>query len=320
MAICPYCGSQIGDKARICGFCGGKLTLDFTEVPETVAREISEANPIVAESIPEAVAEDEYEGIPDDILGSVLGALPGRQNTPKAEEAPAAPELGAIPEIPTVEELFDIPAVEEVPEAPVAREIPEIPAEETPEIPVAEEVPVIPAAEAVPEIPVPEAAPVIPATEAAPVIPATEEAPAVPAAEQPVYAQPVEKKSTPKWLIPAVAIAALALIGILFFATRGGKSADPNLGVYKATLVEIYSMQLDPDEVYDGGFTIELKADGSCEIDAGGQIGKGTWTLEEDVFTVDDGRSTITGTLSDGTMNLINMLDMGLDMTLEKQE
>ena len=77
MAICPYCGSQIGDEASICGFCGAKLSA----AAEAVAREIPEAEPVIeaAETIPEALADEEYEGIPDDILGSVLGQLPGRQ-------------------------------------------------------------------------------------------------------------------------------------------------------------------------------------------------------------------------------------------------
>ena len=40
MAICPYCGSQIGDEASICGFCGANVS---AEAAETIAREIPEA-------------------------------------------------------------------------------------------------------------------------------------------------------------------------------------------------------------------------------------------------------------------------------------
>ena len=295
MAICPYCGSQIGDHAEICGFCGGKLAVDLTEAPETVAREIPEADPAVeaAESVTEVLAEEEYEGIPDDILGGMLGSLGlGSVSTNKAPEEPVPAE---IPEPPAVEKVIETPAPAEA----------SVPAE-APVPPAAEEAYVAPAVEKIHESP------------------AVEEGNAALTAEQPVYAKPVEKKPAPKWLLPAAIVAVLALIGILFFATRGGgtKGADkdPNLGVYEATLVEMYGMQLDPDDIYEQGFSIELKANGTCEINADGEKGRGNWTLEGDQIAIDDGHSTINGKLSDGTMKLENMLDMGLDMTLEKQE
>ena len=312
MAICPYCGSQIGDEASICGFCGANLSA----AAEAVAREIPEAEPVIkaAETVPEALADEEYEGIPDDILGSVLGQLPGRPAEAKAEipEVPAA----EYPVIPTVDELFDLPAEVEAPEIPAA-EIPEVPAVEVPEVPAAE-IPEAPAVE-VPEVPaveIPEA-PAAPAVEEAPVVPAQEQ----PVYAQPVYAQPAETKKKP-WLIPAIIAGALALLLIVFFAARGGssRSSDPNVGLYRATLVEMYGLQLDPDDIYEEGFLIELKPDGVCEITSDSDKGKGNWSLEDGVLTVDDGHTTITGTLSDGVMKLENMLDMGLDITLEKQE
>lgn len=265
MAICPYCGSQIGDQAEICGFCGGKLTPAPAVMPEELLREI-----------PEAETESEYEGIPDDILGSVLGSL-GIRSVP-AERAPEP--LTAAP--------ADDPAVGEITEPLAAEEIPA--AGEVPAAPDFAEAPVIPAAEQ-------------------------------PVYAQPVYAQPAEKKPAPKWVLPAVILAVLALIGILFFATRGGgKANDPNLGVYKAATVEMYGMQLNADDIYQNGFTIELKSNGVCEINSDGQKGRGKWTLDGDVITIDDNHSVITGTLSDGVLTLENMLDMGLNMTMEKQE
>ena len=327
MAICPYCGSQIGDEARICGFCGGKLTLDFTPAPE----EVPEVEPVIPERIPEVLSEEEYEGIPDDILSGVLGQLPGR----KTVEIPATPPVESFPTIPTVDELFDTPLVEEIPEAPAPEEIPEVPAVELPEVPAMEaipeppavEIPEAPAAEETPEEAIVKEAYEAPAAEAAYEAPAVEEAPVVPAEEQPVYAQPVyaqpvEAKKN-KWLIPAIIAGALALILLAFFAHRSGgaaKSSDPNLGVYRATLVEMYGMQLDPDDIYEEGFLIELKPDGTCEISSDGDKGKGKWTLEDGQVTIDDGHSTITGTLSNGVLKLENMLDMGLDITMEKQE
>ena len=301
MAICPYCGSQIGDEAEICGFCGGKLTLDFKAPPEKIAQ------------IPEAATESEYEGIPDDILGSVLGSLGGR--SAPAEDIPEIPPVEEVPVIPTIEEILDIPAAEDLPEVPAVEEVLEAPAvDAVPEVPVIKEVPEAPAEEI----------PAVPAVEEAFEAPAAEE---VPAAEQPVYAQPVyaqpaEPKKN-KWVVPAIILGALALIGILFFAARGGsgsKASDPNLGLYKATVAEMYGLVLNADDIYEEGFTIELKENGVCEIISDGDKGRGNWTLEGDQLTIDDGHSSITGTLSDGVLKLENMLDMGLDMTFEKQE
>ena len=328
MAICPYCGSQIGDEASICGFCGANVS---AEAAEAIAREIPEAEPIIeaAASIPDAPAEDEFEGIPDDILGSVLGALPGRQAAPKEETIPAVPENGVLPEIPSIDDILDLPEIKEVPEVPAAAEIPAIPAvEEAIDVPAAAEIPAVeeaieaPAAVEIPTRPAAEEGYEAPVVEGISEIPVVEEANAV-SEEQPVYAKPVENKPAPKWLFPAAILAVLAMIGIVFFAARGGTRAagkDSTLGVYRATLVEMYGIQLDPDDIYEQGFSIELKDKGVCEINADGEKGKGNWSIEGDLVTIDDGHSTITGKLSGDVLKLENMLDMGLDMTLEKQE
>ena len=84
--------------------------------------------------------------------------------------------------------------------------------------------------------------------------------------------------------------------------------------------MEMYGVQLDPDELYDGGFIIELKPNGDCELNVGGSTDKGTWNLEDGEVSIDFGSSVITGNVSDGEMKLENMLDMGLDVVLEKQD
>ena len=101
MAICPYCGSQIGDAAEICGFCGGRLAPASAPAPEEIARELP-------------VEESDYEGIPDDILGSMLGSLFGQ---------PAAPAVAEAVEAPVIEEAVEVPVIEEAAEAPVIEEI-----------------------------------------------------------------------------------------------------------------------------------------------------------------------------------------------------
>ena len=216
-------------------------------------------------------------------------------------------------------------------EAPDVRAIPEVPeAAPIPE-PVAEAaIPAVPEPESVPEAVVPDAPQPEP-------IPAAVE-PAAPQAEQPVYAQPAyaqpayaqpiypeqPKKKSKKWLIPVIILAALALIGIAILAFGGGSgraaSNDPNLGTYKATTVSMYGLDLDPDDIFDGGFTIELKQGGKCFIQAGDTKGNGTWKIEDGMITIKDSSSSIEGKIEDGVITVENMLDMGLDITLVKLE
>ena len=200
--------------------------------------------------------------------------------------------------------------------------VPEIP--EPPAAPTESAEPVVstgPGAEAAPEAPVqaPNPAQQVYAAPVQPVYAA--------AAPQQVYAQPIygeqPKKKSKKWLIPVIILAALALVGIAVLAFGGsGRAAadDPNLGLYKATTASMYGMDFDLDDIFEGGFTIELQKGGKCRIQAGENKGSGTWSLEDGVLSVNDGTSTIEGKLEDGVITLENMLDMGLDITLVKVE
>lgn len=160
---------------------------------------------------------------------------------------------------------------------------------------------------------------------AAPSEPVTQQTPA-PAPEQaeqqPVYAQPIyaaPKKKSKKWLIPVIALLLVAAIGVGFLVTRGNPN-DPNLGTYKATTVSMYGLDLNPDDIFEGGFTVELKGNGICWIKAGDEQGPGTWEIEDGVITIDDGNSEIEGKIEDGVITIENMLDMGLNLQMVKLE
>ena len=200
-------------------------------------------------------------------------------------------------------------------------------------VPVVPEIPDVPAA---PAEPTATAAGFEPGTYAAPqtsvevpipeqqvyAAPASQQTYAQPAYAQPIYPEQPKKKSK-KWLIPVIILAVLALIGIAVLAFGGSDRAaanDPNLGLYKATSASMYGMDLNLDDIFDGGFTIELQKGGKCRIQAGEEKGIGTWSLEDGILTVNDGTSTIEGKLEDGVFTVENMLDMGLNMTLEKVE
>ena len=118
-----------------------------------------------------------------------------------------------------------------------------------------------------------------------------------------------------------LAVLATFAIGALVLRSFVGRvTDDPNLGTYKATSVSMYGLDLDPDDIFEGGFVMELMPGGICRIQAGENKGSGTWKIEDGVITVNDGSSTIEGKLEDGVITIENMLDMGLDITLVKLE
>ena len=200
-----------------------------------------------------------------------------------------------------------VPAVPEIPDAPA------VPIE-----PTASEVNADPGVFAAPEAPVEAPKPEQPIYSA----PAPQQTYAQPAYAQPIYPEQPRKKSK-KWLIPVIILAALALIGIAILAFGGsGRAAanDPNLGLYKATTASMYGMDFDVDDIFEGGFTIELQKGGKCRIQAGDEKDTGTWKLEDGKITISDSTSSVEGKISDGVITLENMLDMGLDITLVKVE
>lgn len=152
---------------------------------------------------------------------------------------------------------------------------------------------------------------------------------AQPVYAQPVYAQPVytkPKKKKKTWIVFLVlglaAVLILSAIGgiALFKSLVAELDSDPNLGTYVATEAQMWNMQMDVNDVFDGGLTIELRENGSCTIYVGGTSGEGVWTLDNGILTVDDGNTPITGTLENGTMYLEDVLGLGLNITLVQQQ
>ena len=46
---------------------------------------------------------------------------------------------------------------------------------------------------------------------------------------------------------------------------------DPNLGVYNATTAEMYGIEMDVTDVWEGGVSIELKAKDKCVFNIDGE-------------------------------------------------
>ena len=114
---------------------------------------------------------------------------------------------------------------------------------------------------------------------------------------------------------------AAAMIFSLTACGGGGNdtAADPNCGLYNATTAEMWGIEMGVEDIWTKGFSIELKDGGKCEIKADGEKASGKWTLDGTAFTVKGGGFDCSGTLSQGVMTLENVLDMGVNLTFEKE-
>lgn len=205
--------------------------------------------------------------------------------------------------------------------APVAPEAPEMPV--TPAEPAQPAEPAVPAQPAeVPEAPVysqqPEA-PVYPQQQSGYSAPQGGYVPPVPP-QGGGYVQPGDKKPGGKKTgliigLAALAVVIIAAVVILLVKGGGGKSNDPNLGVYNAVSAEMWGVEMPVEDLYAGGFSIELKSGGKCTIIADGTKGSGKWDLDGADFELEGAGLDCEGTLSNGVMTLEDMLDMGLNMT-----
>ena len=87
-------------------------------------------------------------------------------------------------------------------------------------------------------------------------------------------------------------------------------------GVYEATTGEMSGIKIDVSDVFDGGFTIELKAGGKATVTSGEDSGDFKWALEEGKFHGEGGGATLDGTLKDGVLVLEDVEGSGVTMTL----
>ncbi|MBQ6129023.1 MAG: hypothetical protein IJI51_05135, partial [Lachnospiraceae bacterium] len=74
------------------------------------------------------------------------------------------------------------------------------------------------------------------------------------------------------------------------------------------------------EDVFEGGFTLELMKKGKARLEADGDGGKMKWTLDGNKFHAEGGGAVLDGTLSDGVMVLENVMDSGMTLTLECDE
>ena len=117
-----------------------------------------------------------------------------------------------------------------------------------------------------------------------------------------------------------IAIAVILLIALVSSCGGGGAAADdPNLGVYNAVTAEMWGMEMPVTDMFENGVSIELKEKGKCVMNLDGTTGKGEWTLEDGVFHAEAGGAELNGTLEKGVLYAENVLDMGVNITFEKE-
>ena len=116
-------------------------------------------------------------------------------------------------------------------------------------------------------------------------------------------------------------LAALMTVAlVLSLAACGGSKPDPNEGVYTAKSGEYNGISISIEDAFKGGFTLELKSGGRAVLTTGGQDFNLKWSLDGKDFTLTASDSEYTGTLADGVLTLRNVLDSGVNMTLEKTD
>ncbi|MDL2214256.1 DUF5640 domain-containing protein [Clostridia bacterium OttesenSCG-928-O13] len=117
--------------------------------------------------------------------------------------------------------------------------------------------------------------------------------------------------------VVSILLALVLVIGLA--ACGGGKSDDPNVGMWNAVSASMMGIDMEIDELFESGVTLELKANGKFTIDVDGEKGNGKWEYDGDTLKFSASDADMTGTVEDGMLTLTNLLGMGIDITFEKE-
>ena len=128
-------------------------------------------------------------------------------------------------------------------------------------------------------------------------------------------------KSKAPFIIGGAVLVFLLLIVLLIRGCTGAvKDAfDPNLGVYNATTAEMFGMEMDVTDVWEGGVSIELKAKDKCVFTIDGEQYNIKWTLDGSDIRIKGKGLDCEGTLNRGVLVLQDVMDMGVNLTFQKE-
>lgn len=119
-------------------------------------------------------------------------------------------------------------------------------------------------------------------------------------------------------IVLAVVIA--GVVGFIFLrGDSGGSSDDPNIGMWIAESADMSDLSIPVKELFEKGFTIELKAKGKCALDINGTKANGKWTLENGKLHIEGGGLDYDGTIKGGVLTLEDVLGSGATLTFKKE-
>jgi hypothetical protein len=119
-----------------------------------------------------------------------------------------------------------------------------------------------------------------------------------------------------------ITLAAVLLFSLAACGGGGGGSidaSDPNQGLWNAVKAEMWGIATDLSDLYENGFTIELKSGGKCALNVDGKKANGTWVLNGTAFSIKGGGLDESGTLANGVLTLVNLMGLGMDIIFEKE-
>ena len=128
------------------------------------------------------------------------------------------------------------------------------------------------------------------------------------------------KSKAPFIIGGAVLVFVLLIVLLIRGCTGAVKDAfDPNLGVYNATTAEMFGMEMDVTDVWEGGVSIELKAKDKCVFTIDGEQYNIKWTLDGSDIRIKGKGLDCEGTLNRGVLVLQDVMDMGVNLTFQKE-
>ena len=150
---------------------------------------------------------------------------------------------------------------------------------------------------------------------------AAAQAACAPAAKTPKQKQPLNTKTL--FIIGGAALAViLAVVLILVLGGKGNTpeaSNDPNVGVWNAATASMWGMDMAVSDIFANGVSLELKDNGKCVLTVDGDAANGKWSCEDGALSVTGGGIDCTGSIEGGVLTLTNLMDMGVDLTFEKE-
>ncbi len=112
--------------------------------------------------------------------------------------------------------------------------------------------------------------------------------------------------------------ALILMFALLLALAACGESGepDPNAGLYEAESAQMYGLSIQISDVFEDGFSLELKNGGKAVFHFDGKDYNLKWTLDGEVFHAEGGGAVLDGTLSNGVMQLQDVLDSEMEITL----